>query len=58
MNEREERVNGMERVFKQKEKTIEAEQERIRLANFDLKRKEDDMKARLENLEAEEEVSF
>jgi uncharacterized protein (DUF3084 family) len=58
MNEREERVNGIDRVLKQKEKTIETEQERIRSANLDLKKQEDDIKNRLENLVVQEEVSF
>lgn len=57
MNQIEERVNEMDRVLKLKEKTIEEELERIRLANLDLKRKEDDIKNRLEKLVPEEEVS-
>lgn len=55
MNQIDERVNEMDRVLKQKEKTIEEELERIRLANLDLKKKEDDIKNRLENLVPEEE---
>lgn len=57
MNQIEERVNEMERVLKLKEKTVEEELERIRLANLDLNKKEDDIKTRLEKLVPEEKVS-
>lgn len=58
INEREEKVNGIDKVLKQREKAIEEEMEKINLANLAVKEKEDDIKVRLESVAVKEEVNL
>lgn len=58
LNEREERVNGIDKGLKQREKMMIEEEEKIHFANLAVKTKEDDLKRRLDSLAMEEEVSF
>ncbi|XP_031279264.1 protein CROWDED NUCLEI 1 [Pistacia vera] len=54
VNQREERANEKDAIFKQKEKDLEEAQKNIDAMNLALKRKEDDINSRLANLSLKE----
>lgn len=57
LNQREERANENDRIFKQKQKDLEDAQRKIDEANTILKRQEDDISNRIANVALKEKAS-
>lgn len=57
-NQREEKVNELERAFKVKEKELEEAHRKIELSNLILTKTEDDINNRLATLADQEKVNF
>lgn len=58
LNQREQRANDTDRILKQKQNDLEDEQRKIVTANSVLRKKEDDMSSRIDNLTHKEKASF
>ena len=58
LNQREERANETDLIFKQKQNDHEEAHKKIELSNSALKTKEDDISRRLANLAVKEKASF
>ena len=58
LNQREERANENDMIFKQKEKDLEEAEKKIDATNISLKKKEDDISSRLANLTLKEKASI
>lgn len=58
LNQREKRANDTDRILRQKQNDLEDEQRKIVTANSVLRKKEDDMGSKIEDLTHKEKASF